>query len=65
MSQMEQVSFATQRLVDTVFSVKCKEDLEMIDLQTEAAKDYNDNRLNMVCNGKSSRRKKQKKVILK
>ena len=62
---MDEVSFGHQRMIDTIFNVKFKEDLDMIDLQTEAAKDYSDNRLTMVCNGKSTKRKKQKKIILK
>jgi len=50
-------------MINTLFSYRVKEDIDLIDVTNEAVVDYHSGKHNMLCNQKKSRQPKKKRLI--
>ena len=57
------VSYGNQRMINTLYNYKLKEQVEAIDIADEATKDFHDNKYNFMSNQRGAARKKQRKWL--
>lgn len=58
---VDNIAYGNQRMIQTLFSYKFKDDVDFIDVTNEACKEYHDGKCDMLCNSKPSRQPKKKK----
>lgn len=58
---VERISYGNQRMINTLYSYKLKDELDFVDVTIDACKEYQDGKCDMLCNSKPSRQPKKKK----
>jgi hypothetical protein len=57
---VDDVSYASQSMITTLFNYKLKERFECVDIADDAAKEFHQDKYNMLSNQRNTLRKKKK-----